>query len=163
LEALAAAAGDDPTVRAVLRQAVHDRDYIVRNNVIVALVKQTGDLSAAVQHWLMMLDEPGNADVAEAESERQQIVQIGVARHIHDLGKRKPKEIITILIPLLKDESPVVRGAAARNLGAIASGSDEAKRLAVKLRVREALQPLLDDRVESVRANAAVGLKRLPK
>ncbi len=163
LETLAAAAGDDPTIRAVLRQAVHDRDYMVRNNVIVALFKQTGDLSAAVSHWLMLLDEPGNADAAKFESERQQFVQIGIAQHVRNLGLQRPKEMINALIPLLKDESPVVRGAAARTLGAIANDSDEARRLAVKLRVREELKPLLDDSVENVRANAAVGLDRLPK
>jgi HEAT repeat protein len=160
---LAYTAGQNPIVRAVLRQATHDRSLMVRNNATAGLWKATKDLSAVVPHWLNLVESESLAETRDEDAELRKAVSIGAASQIHQCGEEHPRELIDTLLPLLADESPVLRRAAVRSLGALAAASEQCRRILKKQAVRKRVAPLLDDSDKAVRQNAAMALERLPE
>lgn len=112
-----------------------------------------------VPHWLLLLETP---PVKDATGEDKALVESYIAvKLMHDWGRKRPKEMMTVLLSLLDDTSPVIRRSAARSLGATATESPKSKQIARGLNVGKSLSALLDDPDQSVRFAATVALGRL--
>ncbi len=159
---LGRAAGKDPIVLAVFKQATHDRSFRVRMNAVAGLWEATDDLPKLVPHWLL-LEEPVPQDADDDEKTIRSLAATGVALRFHNFGKTRPAETATILLPLLADDSPVIRRGSAKMLGAMTTDSKDAKRILKKKNVLAAVKKLLDDPDKSVRFSAAVAVERLSK
>jgi HEAT repeat protein len=130
---------------------------------VVALWKATKDLPAVVPHWLLLAESAARDEAQDEDAGLRQLIGVGAASQLQKLGSEQPRDLISTLLPLLADESPVLRRSAARTLGTLAVDSKRCRRILKQQAVRSSVAPLLDDPDESVRAHAAVALERLPK
>lgn len=151
----------DGLVRAVVAQAVHDRDAMVRMNAVAAIWRWDGDLKFAVTCWLRELESTPDPDAAMREEQVRDFIPVAAAATIRNLGMEQPEAIVPVLVELVQHESPVVRAASARTLGAIAEQVEAAVDISRHHSAEEQLQQLLEDKYENVRENAAIGLQRL--
>jgi hypothetical protein len=163
---IARAGRRDPRVLKLLEAGMHDADMLMRHNSHIAMYSINKDLNMIVPYYLFTIErlhKPSKKALRTTKSKQKfvagrNVLAVGSAYQIRDLGKQQPTKVGKILIPLLNDRHVPTRRAAARTLGAIAGSSKKSKAALVKLNVRDHLLKMKIDKDKSVRRAVAVAL-----
>jgi hypothetical protein len=182
---LVVAGGKDKRVRTALDKATRDSTFLVRNSARAALFKVNDKLDDYLRWIVRVHEETIGASEKTPENERtlRNMAVFGMEMQLIEWRDKRSEELARTLAKLLDDDSPRLRGGAARFIGAvyrhdaeglIISGMLERIRIEKsiaksacgphfeKLKVREKLQELRDrDPDTSVRAAARRALERL--
>ena len=167
LVSLGRAGANDPTVLIVLRQAVRDRDVMVRTHAVAGLWHATKDLSEVVPHWLRFIDDAqtqNDPDARRTAAERSAVGRLaafGAAELLDTHGGTDPDRLGKVLVDLLDSDLPAIRRRATERLGKLAADSEAAKRILQQQQADKSLRKLLKDEDPGVREAAAAALKQL--
>lgn len=185
--------GKEKEVLAAVKKATKDKNLSVRHNAYAALWSISQDLDLVLPHWLQavegMADLKPEVELATQEAKFEQasatLIGLGSAVKLFELTAERPADLAKALLKLLADDSPIIRRAAARTLGAMAVDPKQTtpllkdlppdspglklpvvdhkkvKAILKDLEVDAAVRKLLADPDEKVRANAETALKRL--
>jgi HEAT repeat protein len=138
-----------------LKQALKDEDPLVRHNAAVSLWHITGQadlvVPTCVRHLTARIPVGDDPDAVWRAS----------ASLLRRIGLEATADTASVLIKLLADESPGMRRAAARSLGALAGENAKTRATIDRLNAEVAVRKLLEDPDEKVRQEARTALDRL--
>ena len=168
---LVRAGGKSKEVLNALEKATKDKHVLVRNNAHVALWDLEKDWGRFVRHLLQSVEAPTastNGLVKDSSDEKRgreaiQLVALGCTIYLKKLCDEKPAELAPILLKLLTDESPVIRRAAARSLGAMSIDNPKGEKVLKDLNAVNALEKAVKDDDARVRRCAEIALCRITK
>jgi HEAT repeat protein len=166
---LATLGGKSAVVLAALKKRTADPDLQVRNNAHVAVYQINKDLSFIVPYWLeciasyqpIKLGKDDQTEELKRKGAARNLIIIGAAEQLCQLGRERPAELANILRKRLSDKSPGMRRVSARILGDMAGDNEKARAIVRKLHVEGELRRLLRDPDASVRAEAGHALETI--
>lgn len=161
----------DERTAPALKKAIKDKEISVRLQAYSGLIHATGEYEFAIPFWVETSDGchdnvPYNPETGEGDmysEEHETFEGVASASSLRHRGGAHPKEVGTILLKLLGNESPKIRRSAARALGGIVADHPETKKVFDELRVPDALQKLRSDREGTVRVEAATAIREYTK
>ena len=113
LDVIKGAGANDPKALAAVKEALNDKNRMVRDNAQVALWKLTGDRELKVRNLVERFVAPDPRKVSPPLSNAEicavKLVRIGAQYGLRDMSREQPRDVAALLLKLTKDGEPSIR------------------------------------------------------